>query len=130
MDYFARFSAAFAKSDKKTFKQNLLPFFATQEEVKLYVKDPFPKFEDRVPDKWEEAFSQLKAHGVVNILKNPSESSFLEPARVLGQQFEGLGQVVQVKATIGERIIRASLCQVTNEIIVPVFYHDSAEGKK
>jgi hypothetical protein len=29
-----------------------MPFFSTQEEIKLYVKEPFPKYEDRLPDKW------------------------------------------------------------------------------
>lgn len=52
MQFFDKFSEAFAKSDKKTFKENLLPFFGTQDEIKLYVKEPYPKFEDRPPDKW------------------------------------------------------------------------------
>jgi len=50
--FFDKFTEAFAKSDKKTFKENLLPFFATQEEIKLYVAGVFPKFEDRPPEKW------------------------------------------------------------------------------
>jgi len=33
-------------------KDNMLPFFATSEEIKLYVKDPYPKLEDRAPEKW------------------------------------------------------------------------------
>jgi hypothetical protein len=52
LTFFGRFQEAFAKSDKKTMKENLLPFFATSEEIKLYVKDPYPKYEDRVPEKW------------------------------------------------------------------------------
>ena len=79
----------------------MLPFFATHEEVKLYAKDPFPKFEERAPDKWEEAFSHLKTQGVQHILKSAAESTFLEPARILGEQFEGLGQVVEIKSSVG-----------------------------
>ena len=52
IQFFIKFQEAFTKSDKKTFKENLLPFFATSEEIKLYVKDPYPKYEDRVPEKW------------------------------------------------------------------------------
>lgn len=33
-------------------KENLIPSFATSEEIKLYVKDPYPKYEDRLPEKW------------------------------------------------------------------------------
>ncbi len=50
--FFVRFEEAFTRSDKKTFKENLLPFFGVNEEIKLYVKDPYPKFEERAPDKW------------------------------------------------------------------------------
>lgn len=52
LTFFHKFQEAFAKSDKKTMKENMLPFFATSEDIKLYVKEPFPKFEDRPPEKW------------------------------------------------------------------------------
>jgi len=32
----------------------MLPFFSTNEEIKLYIKDPYPKFEDFKPDVWGE----------------------------------------------------------------------------
>jgi hypothetical protein len=50
--WFQRFAEVFAKSDKKTFKENLLPLFAVQEEAKIHIKEPFPKFDDRPPEKW------------------------------------------------------------------------------
>jgi hypothetical protein len=34
-----------AKSDKKALKDNLSPFFATADNVKEYVKDPYSKFD-------------------------------------------------------------------------------------
>ena len=76
-DYLTRFSTTYAKSDKKTYKENLLPFFATQEEVKLYIKDPFPKYEERAPEKWEDAFTNLRNSGIIKILKSGTESTFL-----------------------------------------------------
>jgi len=33
----------------------MLPFFSTNEEIKLYIKDPYPKFEEKAPDRWAEA---------------------------------------------------------------------------
>ena len=52
LTFFPKFNESFVKSDKKTMKENLLPSFAISEEIKLYVKDPYPKYEDRLPDKW------------------------------------------------------------------------------
>jgi len=51
-EFFNKFTKTFSESDKKTFKENLTPFFAVVEDVKTYFKDPFPKYEERVPDKW------------------------------------------------------------------------------
>jgi hypothetical protein len=45
--YFQRFQEAFAKSDKKTFKENLLPFFSAGDDIKLLIKEPYPKFEEK-----------------------------------------------------------------------------------
>lgn len=28
------------------------PFFAISDEIKLFVKEPYPKYEERPPDKW------------------------------------------------------------------------------
>lgn len=50
--FFSKFETSFASSDKKTYKDNLLQYFATQEEIKSYVREPYPKYEERAPDKW------------------------------------------------------------------------------
>ncbi len=52
LTFFAKFQQSFAASDKKTFKENLLPFFAVQDEIQLYVKEPYTKYEERPPEKW------------------------------------------------------------------------------
>lgn len=52
MLFFDKFFDAFLKSDKKTFKDNLQPFFANQEEIKLYFDGLSPKYEDKTPEKW------------------------------------------------------------------------------
>jgi hypothetical protein len=46
---------AFAKVDKKTVKDILSPFFAKVENMAVFVKENYPKFEDRTPEKWNEA---------------------------------------------------------------------------
>ena len=50
--FFPKFEAAFTSGDKKTWKEHLLPFFATQEEVKSYMREPFPRYEEKKPDQW------------------------------------------------------------------------------
>lgn len=55
-EFFINFSEAFTKSDKKTYKDNLGPYFATAESCGEYISDPYPKFEEKQPDKWNEWF--------------------------------------------------------------------------
>ncbi len=39
--WFADFFETFSKSDKKTYKENLAPYFATEEECRQYVHTPY-----------------------------------------------------------------------------------------
>ena len=55
-NFFVKFDQQYSISDKKTFKENLIPFFATVDEFKNIVRDPYPKFEERAPDKWSNYF--------------------------------------------------------------------------
>lgn len=43
---------AVAKSDKKTLKDNLSPFFPSGDIIKDQVKDPYSKFDERAQEKW------------------------------------------------------------------------------
>lgn len=52
LGFFTKFEQTFASSDKKTYKENLSQFFAIQEEVKLYVQEPYPKYEEKKPEEW------------------------------------------------------------------------------
>ena len=52
LTFFTKFEQTFATSDKKTYKENLSQFFAIQDEVKLYVQDPYPKYEEKKPEEW------------------------------------------------------------------------------
>jgi len=51
LGFFPKFEQTFTASNKKTYKENMAPFFATPE-VNLYVKEPYSKFDDRPPEKW------------------------------------------------------------------------------
>jgi len=93
--FFSKFEEAFARSDKKTFKDNLLPFFATTDDVKQYVRDPYPKYEDRAPDKWNDAIKFLKEYTMANVLRHNTNAKLLNPDNILAPQFSGVGQVVE-----------------------------------
>ena len=57
-EFFPKFEKTFSESDKKTFKDNLLPFFALMDEVKTIFREPFPKYEERPPEKWLEIYAK------------------------------------------------------------------------
>lgn len=57
-----QFQEAFGKSDKKTFKDNLAPFFGSTETCVDFVNlETFPKFEDKPADKWNDLFKGMCA---------------------------------------------------------------------
>lgn len=59
-NFFTTFDEAFAKSDKKSFKDNLTPFFGSSDNCIDYVNvEAFPKFEDRPADKWSEILKAI-----------------------------------------------------------------------
>ena len=78
-EFFIRFAEQFAKSDKKTFKDNLTPSFATADHCGEYVSEPYPKFEEKLPDKWNEWFKIVYADGKCKIkaLGSKEESTLL-----------------------------------------------------
>jgi len=49
----------FSKSDKKTMKDNITPFFTHHPDIAFQVVEPFPLFTDKNPDKWNDAFKNL-----------------------------------------------------------------------
>ena len=60
LNFYVSFAEAFAKSDKKTFKDNLSPFFATVDTCLDYVSEPYTKYEERLPDRWNEVFKIMQ----------------------------------------------------------------------
>lgn len=82
-EFFQAFSDAFVKSDKKTFKDNLSPFFATGESCGEYVSEPYPKFEEKLPDKWNEWFKLQFGDGKTikfKALGSKDEATLINPS--------------------------------------------------
>ncbi|CAD8122781.1 unnamed protein product [Paramecium sonneborni] len=124
--FFNRFLDAYAHSDKKTMKDNMTPFFATTEDIKLYVKEPYPQFPDRPPEKWEAAIKFLQV-GSLNIPRSNTAAKILDPQNILAAQFSGVGQVAEVIVQDNTRIVRLAICNTAEDKWVIVFYHDNEE---
>lgn len=87
VSFFTHFFEVFAASDKKTFKENLPPFFANAETCIDFVAEPYTKYEERTPDKWNDLLKQLYADGQiiknVKVLVNKEDATILKPEAIL-----------------------------------------------
>lgn len=99
---------ALAKSDKKTLKDNLSPFFALNDNAKEFIKEPYAKFDERPPEKWTEYLNVIKG-GEFKVLTGSHEATVIAGDRVLGKQLEGNGQFVEVTAVKEDRTLRMGL---------------------
>jgi hypothetical protein len=82
-DFMTSFCDAFARSDKKTFKDNLSPFFATADTTIDFVAEPYTKYEERLPDRWNEIFKTMLESGSMKVLTQKEDSSILNPEAIL-----------------------------------------------
>lgn len=124
-----QFQEAFGKSDKKTFKDNLAPFFGTTETCVDYVNlEAFPKFEDKPADKWNELFKGMTAEDApthkFRALSQKDDGTLLTPEQVLVDQLKSKpgGQLVECLPTSedgsGPKFV---LCELPSEQWVIVF---------
>ena len=81
--FFTNFADAFAKSDKKTFKDNLSPFFASADTCIDFVQEPYTKYEERPVDKWNEIFKSMQENGNMCVLAAKEDSHILDPSVIL-----------------------------------------------
>lgn len=86
--FFVNFAEAFGKSDKKTFKDNLGPYFATAEHCSELVAEPYAKYEERAPDKWNDLIKSVYQDGActLRVLKTKDEATAIKPDSILTQQ--------------------------------------------
>jgi hypothetical protein len=106
----------FAKADKKTQKDLLSPFFAKIENMASFLKENYPKYEDRTPDKWNEAIKfslNLVNSPEVNVPKTSSELIFLDKSSLLTPQLQEeltSGQVIEIKTIVDLRTVKMAIC--------------------
>lgn len=114
----------FGRSDKKTFKENLTPFFATADTCADYANEPYAKFEERPADKWNELLKNVFEDGNVqlNVLSSKEESQVVKPEGILVEQMREKkgGQIVEICCKSGEKDVQMALCELStsNWVIV------------
>lgn len=105
--FFVSFAETFARSDKKTFKDNLGIFFATPDNLQEFVSEPYAKYEERAPDKWNELIRALYQDGAVKlrVLKSKDDTKILKPDNVLIEQLRKQkgGQIVELEAMVADK---------------------------
>jgi len=108
----------FSTSDKKTIKDNLIPYFATEENMGKYFKENYPKFEERTPDKWNDALKfvfnrmtggkggDVKGEMKINVPKTSEDLLFLNKEGMLTKQIQedlSSGQVMEITTKLDNR---------------------------
>ena len=106
-NFFAAFVEVFSKSDKKSYKDNLAGFFATAETCIDYVQEPYTKYEERLPDKWNEIFKTIQESGEIRVLTTMQETQMLDPSMILVEQMRSKagGQLIEIDVTVADKMI-------------------------
>ena len=108
----------FSKSDKKSYKDNLSGFFATPEIVVDFVQEVnTTKYEERLPDKWNDIFKAIQDGGELRVLASKEESTVLAPSLILVEQMRSKpgGQLVEIDVTVADKVIQLVLCELQTE---------------
>jgi len=112
--FFKYWEETYLKVDKKNGKDILSPMFANLENMSQYVKEPYPKFEERKEDKWNDAIKFIfntPAHEI-NVPKSQNDLKFINKAAIvspqLGEELSS-GQVIEIECTQGERKVQLGL---------------------
>jgi hypothetical protein len=65
IQWFVEFFFIYGRSDKKSYKDNMSPFFGTQETCGDFITEVGARFEDRTPEKWNEMLKCMFDDGKV-----------------------------------------------------------------
>ena len=108
--FFADFQDSFAKSDKKTFKDNLGPYFGNYDTCIDFVNiENFPKYEDKPADKWSEVLKAMQDDQSLQIraLSQKDDATLISPDQILVEQLKQKsgGQLVELEAESGKLIL-------------------------
>lgn len=123
-NFFEKFEQVYNSSDKKTYKENLSQFFALQDEIKMYVQEPYPKYEEKKPEEWLQIMLLMKKFTWINILRHNMNAKILETSSILSSQFNGAGQVVEFIRKTDDKSMKLVLCNMQENNWVIVYFSD------
>lgn len=118
--FFTGFAETFGKSDKKSFKDNLAPYFASADTCNDYVDlEVLPKFEDRAADKWNDLLKGVleDPNHSFKALSVKQDTELLDPEKILLDQLKSKpgGQIVEVKGTVADKTVSLALLELPTE---------------
>ena len=127
--FLTHFKQVAESSDKKNFKENLLPFFSNScvEDLRNHIREPFVKYEERKPEQWLDLINFLNDSPNIHILQKNSSSRLLDPANILSHQFKGLGQVVEIDRSTDDRKSQVAICKLGEDKWVIAQHTDVVE---
>ena len=149
-EFYKIWDETLTKSDKTNIKDNMSVFFGREDNIGKYVKENFPKYEEKAPDKWNEALKfvfvpqtkapakgstvESKTEVVINVPKNGDDLMFMDKESLLVPQVQedlNSGQVIEIEAFLEPRKVQlgiAYLKEIGKWVIV--FFNDqSVKGK-
>jgi hypothetical protein len=90
-------------------KDNLAPFFNKPEELASLIQDPYPEFNDKPADQWNEAFHKLVDEGDYHCkaIPNATDAAIIEHERILIDQLSESpgGQIVEFSKFVDSKTI-------------------------
>ena len=112
--FFTNFVEIFGKSDKKSYKENLGMFFASAETCIDYVNEPYTKYEERPPDKWNDIIKAISEHGELRVLTSKDEASVLQSSAILVEQMRSKagGQLIEIDVTVADKGVQMVICEL------------------
>ena len=135
LEFYKKWEETIVKVDKKNSKEILGPHFATLETMGLFVKEPYPKLEDRPPDKWNDSLKFLFANKPnINVIKTLTDFTFVDKNLILTQQLQEelhTGQVIEISAIVDLRKIYLGISyHRENNRWVIIYFNEIVEKKK
>ena len=78
--------------------------------------EPYAKYEDKPPDKWNDFFNSLK-NGNMRVLTTREESKVIKPESIIVEQIRSKlgGQLVEVDGLVGDKHMAIAICELPNE---------------
>jgi len=109
----------------------LSPFFATVDSCGDYVSEPYPKFEEKLPDKWNDWFKLQYGDGksiTFKALGHKDEATLIQPTQVQVEQLreKAGGQLIEAINQVNDKLFVSVLCELPNENWALAFYAEKA----